>query len=179
MTRIVTIPVREMTPETFAPYGELLAAREGDPDFQGLQSVGWQARYQVTGGTLVYTLRSFDKGLRFTMFERHFDVSQTFIPLGGTRGLVAVAPPTGDDPPDPEQVVGFIVDCTCGYVLNPGTWHSLDRYPLDAPHIDVVMITGERTQHDIVNNPPERMQLSEQVDYANRFGVEFEFDVED
>ena len=64
--------------------------------------------------------------------ERHFHVSQAFIPLGGEHAVVAVAPPSADrgSVPELEAIRAFLLEGSKGYVLHKGTWHSLDRFPL-------------------------------------------------
>ena len=64
---------------------------------------------------------------------------------------MAVAAPTADDPaaiPAPEEVRGFLIDGSAGYVLKRGTWHSLDRYPLSRESSQIVIITGQSTQDE-------------------------------
>jgi ureidoglycolate hydrolase len=176
---IVRVPVQPLTAKSFVEYGQLLVPRDTEPDFQGLMSVGWRADFEVTGEIRIMTLRSQYSGMRFSMLERHFDVTQTFIPLGSDLSVVAVAAPTGDEPPKPEEVRGFLLDGTAGYVLKRGTWHSLDRYPLKPPSADIVIITGRLTQEDLERNDPDSFELTEQVDYDSRFGVTFELDVDE
>jgi ureidoglycolate lyase len=178
MTSVIRVPVEPLTPDAFAPFGALLAPKDTAPDFHGLMSVGWRSNFEVTGEITIMTLTSRFSGSRFSMLERHFDVTQTFIPLGSELSVVAVAPPTGNEPPDPADVRGFLLDGTAGYVLKRGTWHSLDRYPLHPPSASIVIITGRRTQEDLEQNSPDNLRLSEQVDYSARFGITFELEPE-
>ena len=55
----------------------------------------------------------------------------------------------------------FLIDPGKGYAYKIGTWHSLDRYLLRPPGASFV----------ILNVDPNPSQF---VDYAERFGVEFE-----
>jgi hypothetical protein len=83
--------------------------------------------------------------------ERHFHVSQAFIPLGGQRAAVAVAPPSADPDGVPrlDAIRAFLLDGSKGYVLHQGTWHSLDRFPLHPPDARFVMLTDHETQADL------------------------------
>ena len=105
------------------------------------------------------------EGRRFRLLERHFAVTQAFIPLEGSPAVVAVAAPTDIEDPDaiprPEDVRAFLIDPGKGYAYKTGTWHSLDRYLLRPPGASFV----------ILNVDPNPTQF---VDYAERFGVEFE-----
>ena len=58
--------------------------------------------FEIDGAPLFMTLVSRFSGMRFTWLERHFGVTQTFVPLGAVPALVAVAAPT--DPEDPEAI---------------------------------------------------------------------------
>lgn len=167
-----------MNREAFEPFGEVLAPGEVEPDFFGINSVGWRASFASDSPAEVMFYRSNYAGLRFHMLERHHAVTQAFVPLGKTPSVIAVATPTGaDEMPDPGDLRAFLLDGTAGYVLKAGTWHALDRYPLDRTHTDVVIITDRATQHELESNPQGPWERTEAVDYADRFGVEFEFEV--
>jgi hypothetical protein len=65
----------------------------------------------------------------FSALERHFRVTQTFIPLGGAASVMLVAAPTDPNdwasPPEPGQLRAFYTPDTVGLMLWPGTWHAL------------------------------------------------------
>ena len=111
--------------------------------------------------------------------ERHFQVTQAFIPLRGSPSVVALAPPT--DPhdrqsiPQPEAVRAFLLDGSKGYVLSKGTWHSLDRFPLYPPESVFVMLSDEETATDLARAYTGQGggQLTQEVDFQARFGVTF------
>jgi ureidoglycolate lyase len=93
--------------------------------------------------------------------ERHFNVTQAFIPMDGSVSVVAVAPPT--DPkavPRPEQVRAFLIDGTIGFRYKVGTWHSLERFVLHPPGATFV----------IINVEPNPTQV---VDFDRDFGLAF------
>lgn len=102
---------------------------------------------------------------------------QTFLPLGGAPAVVAVAPPSLDRAliPDPTEVRAFLLGGTKGYALAPGTWHSLDRFPLYAPDTRGVIITDHETQEDLLAAYSGRggWELTEEVDYRARFDLTF------
>jgi ureidoglycolate hydrolase len=111
------------------------------------------------------------------MLERHHNVTQTFVPLGRSPAIVAVAAPTASDPdaiPAPEDVHAFLLDGSRGYVLQKGAWHSLDRYPLEPPSAEIIIITSRHTQRELETVAPAEWHLTQQIDYAARFGVTFE-----
>ncbi len=122
--------------------------------------------------------RSSSVGLRFNLLERHHYVTQSFVPLGTTPAVIAVAAPTAADTiPEPEDLRAFLLDGTAGYVMQAGTWHALDRFPLSDAPADVVIITDKATQRELESNSAGPWVRTEAVDYAERFGIVFEFEL--
>ena len=178
MDRVVRVKAELLTPEAFAPFGEVLSLREQPPDFHGNTSVGWKANFEGSGATLIMTLSSRYVGLRCTSLERHLNVTQTFIPLGRVPAIIAVAVPTdGMKTPAPEDVRAFILDGSAGYVLHAGAWHSPDRYPLYPPSAEIVIITSHETQHELETLERVGWRHTQVVDYAAEHGVTFEFEL--
>jgi ureidoglycolate hydrolase len=179
--QIVEVKAELMTEESFRPFGALLAPRADPADFHGLQSEGWKTPFEIDGSPMLMVLTSRFNGTRFTWLERHFGVTQTFVPLGNVAALVAVAAPTDpedqDAIPRPEDVHAFVVDGSCGYVLRRGTWHSLDRYPLYPAESRIVIISSQETQVELETADPAGWRLTQQVDFDARFGVTFQLGV--
>ena len=178
MGRVVQVPVAPLTEEGFRPYGELIHAADRAPDFHGINTEGWKTAIEVDGPPIIMFLRSRSEGLRCSRLERHFGVTQTFIPMGPVPAVVAVAAPTDPDPaaiPAPEDVRGFLIDGSAGYVLKRGTWHSLDRFPLGDEPSQIVIISARPTQEELETALQAEWRLTQDVDYAARFGVTFEF----
>lgn len=175
MSRMVRIPVEPLTGEAFAPFGEVLGVQDRPPDFQGVTSAGWKAGFEATAAPGMMVLSSRYSGMQFSLFERHHNVTQTFIPLGNAPAVIAVAAPTAADAiPEPEDLRAFLLDGTWGYALHRGTWHSLDRYPLQPPSAEIVIITSLDTQHELETAAQEEWQLTQQVDYQRERDVIFE-----
>src|SRR5215216_4892358 len=99
MSRVVQIKVEPLTEEAFRPFGELISATDRPAGFHGVNSEGWKASFEVDGSPLIMLLSSRSEGTRFTRLERHFAVTQTFIPLGQVPSVVAVAAPSPLDDP--------------------------------------------------------------------------------
>jgi ureidoglycolate lyase len=121
----------------------------------------------------------------FTSLERHLAVTQAFLPLGGVACAMVVAPPTEgterDAAPPPESLRAFRMDGGQGVVLWRGTWHALRRFPIGAPHVDVVLLTGAATQAEIERQARDGIlpALTHEFDYGKRHGVEFHVAVAD
>jgi ureidoglycolate hydrolase len=169
MEALREVRIESLTDEAFAPFGQVIAVGERAPDFQAESGTeGWAVAFQA-GRPLVMVLRTPYQGLRFSKLERHFGLTQTFLPLGGSPAVVAVAPPSADRAavPDPEAVRAFLLDGTKGYALAPGTWHSLDRFPLYPPNTQWVIITDHETQQDLLAayGGHGGWELSQETDY--------------
>jgi ureidoglycolate hydrolase len=178
MERTVKVKVEPLTEAAFRPFGQLISLSDRPPDIEGVNSDSWKSSFEADGPTLVMLISSRNEGLRFTRLERHLGVTQTFIPLGQVPAVIAVAAPTTTDNPAaipaPEDVHGFLIDGSAGYLLKRGTWHSLDRYPLSEQASQIVIITDHRTQKEIEHTPLDQWHLTQNVDYATRFGITFE-----
>jgi len=171
------VRIEPLTEDAFAPFGQIISAKERPPDYRTESGTeGWAVEFS-SGRPLVMLLRTRYQGLRFSKLERHFNLTQTFLPLGGSPAVVAVAPPSPDRTaaPPPSAVRAFLLDGTQGYALARGTWHSLDRFPLYPPDTRWVIITDHETQQDLLTAYSGRgpCELSQEVDYQARFGVGF------
>jgi ureidoglycolate lyase len=175
MSRIIRVSVEPLTEDAFRPFGELLSVKDRSPDFQGVSSAGWKAAFDATATPVIMLLSSQYVGMQFNLLEHHKNVTQTFIPLGGSPAIIAVAAPTTEGTiPAPEDVRAFLLDGSAGYVLHKGTWHSLDRYPLRPPSSEIVIITSQDTQQELETVEQEHWRLTRQVDYQAEYGVMFE-----
>ena len=169
--KVHKLKIELMTAESFRPFGEVIerppdaraaeadeAPRERPIRFYPIETI-------VDGKPVLRVIWQPIEDLRFTQLERHFNVTQSFVPLKGPLSVVAVAAPTDpDDPEDvprPEDVHAFLIDGTKGWAYKVGTWHSLDRYILSPPGASFLML-------NVSPNP------SEVVDYDKKFGVIFE-----
>ena len=178
MARVHPIRIEPLTAEAFAPFGKLIDVGGRPPDYVAASGTeAWHAAFE-SGRPLVSLLRTPFQGLRFRTMERHFHVSQAFIPLGGEHAAVAVAPPSADrdSVPQLEAIRAFLLDGSKGYVLHRGTWHSLDRFPLRPPDTRFVMLTDHETQADLTAAyaAGKAAVLTQEVDLERVFGATIE-----
>ena len=164
MTKIHKLKVEVMTAESFHPFGEVMEAKSTPAEHREF----FPAMFEIDGRPTLDVIWQPYEGRRFTELERHFNVTQAFMPLSGSVAVVAVSAPTDpDDPlafPEPEDVHAFLIDGTQGFVYKTGTWHSLDRYILSPPGASFV----------ILNVDPNPTQV---VDYEKERDVVFEVDL--
>ncbi len=179
MPTVHHLRIEPLTDEAFAPFGQVVSVKDRAPDFKTESGTeGWAVEFR-SGTPLVMLLRTPYRPLGFSRLERHFSVTQTFLPLGGSPAVLALAPPSSTDDrekiPGPSEIRAFLLDGTKGYVLARGTWHSLDRFPLYPPDTSWVIITDHETQQDLTSAYAGQggWQLTQEVDYAARFGATF------
>jgi len=178
MARVHEIQIEPLTAGAFAPFGKLIDVDGRTPDHVAASGTqGWHVGFE-SGRPLVSLLRTPFQGLRFRTMERHFHVSQAFIPLGGEHAALAVAPPSeGASLPPLDAIRAFLLDGSKGYVLHRGTWHSLDRFPLRPPDTRFVMITDHETQDDLAAAyaAGKPAVLTQEIDLERALGVTIEF----
>jgi ureidoglycolate hydrolase len=177
MQKLHALRIEPLTQEAFSRFGQVITVEERAPDFRTESGTeGWAVDFRA-GRPLVMVLRTPYRGLRFSKLEQHFGLTQTFLPLGGSPAVVAVAPPSADRSvvPEPTDVRAFLLDGTKGYALAPATWHSLDRFPLYPPDTRWVIITDHETQEDLVAGYGGRggWELTRETDYCAVAGLTF------
>jgi ureidoglycolate hydrolase len=127
------IPLSELKPALFKPYGRILEPQDGESpevsepgifDFYvpfKVQSAGWQMGY------LVNLTKSIDK------LERHPNTPEVFSPLSGETVLI-----TSNNPQGQSSLMAFLLSKPI--VFNPGVWHG-------------VITLSEKSEVLIVENP--------------------------
>ena len=77
LIRAITLIVQEMTPEAFAPYGEIIGERG-------------QVDLDLDGGKASFVAQTVEeRPFRFNFFARHQRTEQVFVPLGGSQSPIA------------------------------------------------------------------------------------------
>jgi ureidoglycolate hydrolase len=150
---VTTLPVRELTPEAFAPYGTVVALPRRDQDASG---PGW--RWWAETATLPTDGRRFGVGylelsgspMRFDWAERHMRSVEVMVPLGGDC-LVYVGPPERLDEPAAIPPRGrfevFRLRPGTGVAMDPGVWHGA---PLsEAPSAAMVLLLEGTGREDV------------------------------
>lgn len=120
LIRTICLTAQPMTREAFEPYGELIGERGG-------------VELDLGGGCASVVAQTVEaRPLEFDFLGRHERTEQVFAPLGGTRSIIAVAPPCEDGAaaPDADRMAAFVVDGTCAFKLHRGAWHT-SAFPLD------------------------------------------------
>ena len=118
------LAIEPLTPEAFAPFGEVIHAEAARKVFPINQVTTTRfhalAKVELDGGAAAISLARAQPQalpLAIRMLERHPLGSQAFVPLGGVRWLVVVATSTQDPPR------AFLADRGQGVQYRRGCWH--------------------------------------------------------
>lgn len=124
-----TLEVEPLTPEAFAPFGEVIEASDAVRHFP--INGGNTERYHdlakldagPDGRAILSIFRGQPRSLPFVveMMERHPRGSQAFVPMSGRPYLVVVAP--AGDTPTVERLRVFRARGDQGVNYAPGVWH--------------------------------------------------------
>lgn len=150
-----------LTPEAFAPFGDVLQHDLATPD---LINDGYTERFtdiagidiaEAGGRPLVhlYRTRPFALPCALTMMERHPKGSQAFMPIGAGRYVAVVAPPA--ESPEIPAIKAFLCGPGQGLNLHRAVWHH-PLMPLDDALSFLVIERGADDENcDIVALPPD------------------------
>lgn len=180
MAETVYVDVKALTDESFAPYGQIVGVRQKEPNFHGKGLRSWRLDYSADDQTELMFIWFDHMPMRFSKLERHFGVTQAFVPLDGAAMVMVVAPRTDPanwaDLPAPASVEAFLVPGNCGVMLWKGVWHALNRYPVRAEGGGFALLTSHDTQAELERELRlgDKPKLTQAVDYATTFNVDFE-----
>ncbi|KAF2953144.1 hypothetical protein DAI22_01g389200 [Oryza sativa Japonica Group] len=149
--RVVALRAVEATPESFAPFGQVIAATPDGDEFGP-----HDAQLDLTRGIpRFYIMRLEKRPLKFWTITHHASVTQCLGSIGGEDWYLGVAKPSivedgaheqgGDGrkpvqsraghyylPPDPAEVCVFRVSGAKFLKLHIGTWHAGPQFKADA-----------------------------------------------
>jgi len=118
MKRIV---IRPISVGAFAPFGVLIAIPVGVARMNFTAPIT-NLRPLARANLAMVRPPVTDLPLRVDQMERHRFSTQAFIPLGGVRAVLLVAP-GGDEGPDLDAAQAFLVPGDIGISYHVGVWH--------------------------------------------------------
>ena len=132
MAQTHRVPCLPLTPEAFAPFGQVLAS---EPHVAAVERRGDEA-------WLLNVLSYDHRPLVCDHLNAHHRATQALVPLGGRRALLIVAPAdaTFATSDDLALVRAFVLDGRAGVNLSLGTWHW-GPYPI-GDHVDLLNLQG-------------------------------------
>jgi ureidoglycolate lyase len=176
MSITMEVRVEQLSPSSFRPFGQIIGRFDGTPSYATSSSKAWRLEYDVKGSTDLLFFHYEHGPLECDSIERHFHVTQSFIPLANAASIMMVAPPTDRSTmPRPEAVRAFYVPGAIGIMLWRGTWHAPTRFPLQLSGAAFVLLTDRETQREL-----ERVQsdgtppiLTESVNMCKLYNTKF------
>jgi ureidoglycolate lyase len=154
--RVLRLTVQELTPEAFAPYGEVSEPRSSFRlDFSSQPASFCHVRIEY-------------RPLHLLFFARHLYTTQSYVPLGGSESVLVVAPPSDlldtEAVPDLARAAAFRLTGGCAVNLHRGTWH---RTPMPLGEFgDFMVLDRDGTLDDL-----------DLVDLCHNLGVTIEIDL--
>lgn len=116
-----------ISPENFAPYGQLVGSTE-----DGKLYDREDAQLNLANGIpRFYIMRLSGKGRQFHRITRHQQCTQCLGSLEGKEWFLAVAPPGPAEVPDLERLAAFRIPGNCFVKLETGTWHAGPYFDAD------------------------------------------------
>lgn len=178
------LKVESATVENVAPFGALLGRRSG-VRLTGLDYYGGNVatsrpvHYQCSSQTDLSLTSLKRRPLQVKYLERHFQHTQTFIPLGGKPFVAVLAPPNKDDMPNLAAVRALRFEGDVGLCLHLGTWHEFP-FALDGD-TDMVVVLSSQTTEDLQHRAANGIEAFgpdlDKKDMALRAGVVFVLDL--
>jgi ureidoglycolate lyase len=172
------------TPEALAPFGQLLGRQQtirpiGVSFYEGSVATSRPVDYHCSGATQLSLSSLNPRPGRVRFLERHFQHTQTFVPLAGKPFVLVMAPPGAADMPDFNAVRAFQFDGTAGFMMFVGTWHE---FPFAVyPETDLVVVLSAQTAADLKNESKDGIEVRgddlQKVDILRKARVEFCFDL--
>ena len=180
-----TVVARPATREAFAPFGTLLRA-EGERrsiDMYGSTLDVFRGGPIDADVPVEFLIsRSTIREFRVTFLERHHKLAQSFLALGGSSFVVAVARPDArleHDVPALDEIHAFIVPGDCVATIHRGTWHE-PPFPLVDGQIRVTTTHAELTaglehgidaQGDIGGRDVDKREITSRAGAVVRIGL--------
>jgi ureidoglycolate lyase len=144
---MAVIKLEPITTEAFAPFGQLVPAREvGMPRLELIEELQ-NLRNTAKPRLSLIAINPKTLPLRAVEMERHVFSSQAFVPYDCEGYLVLVAPHGADDRPDIARVRAFRVPGNVGVNYRANTWHH-PLTALDGPARFVVLTFVDGTAAD-------------------------------
>lgn len=121
---VVAIRTRPLTADAFAPFGQVMMAGGSEPQRQEFAAQLVSHRPAARANMTFLRAPLAAPPIELTVIERHRFSSQTFVPVNGTRYLVAACPSRPDGSPQIEALAAFVAEGGQAINFNADTWHA-------------------------------------------------------
>jgi ureidoglycolate lyase len=148
------LPIQDLTPQVFAPFGKIIEQPARAQDAQGPGWRWWGENALLESSDRPYQIGYLDLApseLKFDWAERHMRSAELIIPTGGDC-LVYVGPPDDPDEPDRlpplERFQVFRVRQGQAVLLDKGVWHGAPL-AVDTPLNAIVLLLSGTGDGDL------------------------------
>lgn len=176
LTRIELL-LEPATPESIAPFGELLAFGRGRPVsrtrfYDDAVELSEKPDFVSDADTCLSLARVHPRPLEVRWMERHFKHTQAFLPQDAKPWCAVLAPPSAGDLPDLSKVRAFRFDAGCGLLMKLGTWHEFP-FALESTTDLLVILRHETNRNlDAISDGEAVGEDLEKRHLGKRFGVQ-------
>lgn len=144
--------VEPATAAAIAPFGALLGRRSGVKPtgldyYNGAVTMSRPVQFECDSRTELSLTTLKRRPFQVRYLERHFQHTQSFIPLGGKPWLAVFAPPSDGEMPDLAAVRAFRFEGDTGLCLHRGTWHEFPFALED--DTDLAVVLSSQTTADL------------------------------
>lgn len=113
-----------LTPESFAPYGQVIMADKGVPEYVAWIGHIGNLRPEAKLNVTFMSFAPADYPARMTKFERHPFSHQMFVPLERTNHLVVVCSALENGDPDLATIKAFHASGGQTVIYTANVWHT-------------------------------------------------------
>jgi ureidoglycolate lyase len=141
------IKTQPLTQDLFAPFGQVLMADKGLPEYNAWTGKLENLRAEATLNITYMSMAPSAHPALITVLERHPFSHQMFVPLEGTQHLVVVCPSLEDGKPDLSRVKTFHAAGGQTVIYSANVWHA-PRTVLVGPGSFIMLRWDARTELD-------------------------------
>ena len=146
------LPLEAATVDGIRPFGALLSSNAGGAltgldYYRGAVAVSKPVQFQCASAPELSLATLQRRPFHVHYLERHFQHTQSFIPLGGKPWIAVLAPPTDGDMPDLAAARAFRFEGHQGLCMHVGTWHEFP-FPVE-DQTDMVVVLSTQTSQDL------------------------------
>ncbi len=185
-SNVMFLPLEKPTAENLAPFGEIIGPSAGvEPTsvdfYKGKIKMGYPADFSCDHPVKL-TLASMERRpFEVRYMERHFEHTQSFIPLNGKPFVAFLAPPNDEELPSLKDVRAFLFDGSEGFCMKRGTWHE---FPFATENdTQMIVLLSSQTGYDLADVNPETEEAFgpdlDKKDLSQRTGISFRIEEAD
>ena len=157
MSQLIELPVERLSPESFAPFGEVIDELPDSAHAEGGFKATRRVGFTIDGAVELRVVRYDFKPMEFHLMERHLHVTETRVPLTPDPVVLVVAQSTSPDDraalPSLESFRAFLLNGRQGVLFGTGAWHPLDCYPVRSRPADFAFISEVATEKELRETP--------------------------